>query len=88
VAYEEVIKNAETEARRLLDFCGLAWDDAVLGFQDSQRPVRTASVHQVRQGIYSSSVDKWERYAKYLGPVTDVLGERADIASGNAASQS
>jgi hypothetical protein len=74
VHYEELVADAETQARRLLDFCGLNWEAGVMEFHRHQRAVRTASVHQVRQGIYSSSVEKWRPYEQYLQPVKDVLG--------------
>ena len=52
VQYEEVVSDFEAQARRLLEFCGLPWDDACLRFYASERPVRTPSAEQVRQPIY------------------------------------
>jgi len=73
VDYEAVVDNVEIEARRLVSFCGLTWNDACLQFHKSNRPVRTASVNQVRQPIYKRSVGRWKKYAPYLGPLLDTL---------------
>ena len=60
VQYEEVVADFETQVRRLLDFCGLPWQDACLRFYESERPVRTPSAEQVRQPIYDRSVGHWQ----------------------------
>ncbi len=62
VQYEEVVSDFETQVRRLLDFCGLPWEDACLRFYESDRPVRTPSSEQVRQPIYDRSVGHWRHY--------------------------
>ena len=77
VDYEAVVENLEGEARRLVDFLGLPWDDACLNFHDNRRVVRTASVNQVRQPIYKTSKGRWRAYAGYLGPLLDALGIEA-----------
>lgn len=74
VDYEAVVDNLEDEARRLIDFMGLPWDDACLNFHDNRRVVRTASVNQVRQPIYKTSKGRWQAYADYLGPLLAALG--------------
>ncbi|HEX7641676.1 MAG TPA: sulfotransferase [Burkholderiaceae bacterium] len=74
--YEQVVEDIEQQARRLLDWCGLPWDDRVLRFYETERPVQTASVTQVRQPIYSSSVGKWKKWEPYIQPL---LGEIGDI---------
>ncbi len=53
-------------ARRLLDACGLPWDPACLEFHRTERPIRTASVTQVRQPIYTRSVARWKHYEPAL----------------------
>ncbi|MGB9389027.1 MAG: sulfotransferase [Xanthobacteraceae bacterium] len=68
VQYEELVGDLETEARRIVEFCGLGWDAACLSFYKTERPVRTASVIQVRQPIYPSSVGRWRAYEKELQP--------------------
>jgi tetratricopeptide (TPR) repeat protein len=74
VRYEDVVADVEGQARRLLAHCGLAWDPACLEFHTTARPVRTASVAQVRQPIYRSSVARWRRYQDQLAPLLEALG--------------
>ena len=62
------------KARRLLEYCGLAWDPRCLAFHETERAVRTASVNQVRQPLYRSSLQRWRRYEKHLGPLIEALG--------------
>ncbi len=59
VDYEVLVSDFEVQARRLIAYCGLPWDDACLAFHTTQRPVRTASSSQVRQPLYGTSVDRW-----------------------------
>ncbi len=74
VAYEDVVEDLETEARRLVAFCDLAWDDACLNFHRTTRQVRTASVNQVRQPLYRSSLARWRPYQRHLGPLIEAAG--------------
>lgn len=78
VRYEDVVAELEGQARRLLDHCGLAWDPRCLAFNESARPIRTASATQVRQPVYSHSVERWRKYEKSLGPLLKELGLTAD----------
>jgi hypothetical protein len=73
VDYEAVVADLEGEARRLIAFCGLDWNDACLDFHNTRRPIRTASANQVRQPLYRRSVGRWERYADHLAPLTAAL---------------
>lgn len=75
VQYEDIVADQEGEARKLLEYCGLEWNEACLDFHKTQRQIRTASVIQVRQPIYTSSVERWRKYEKHLGPLLDELGE-------------
>ena len=75
VRYEDIVADQEAQSRRLIEYCGLEWDDACLDFHQSKRAVRTASMAQVRQPIYKSSVERWRPYEKFLGPLFDALGE-------------
>jgi tetratricopeptide (TPR) repeat protein len=75
--YENVVDDLEGEARRLIDFVGLPWDDACLKFHENRRVVRTASVNQVRRPIYKSSKGRWHAYAQHLGPLLATLGIQA-----------
>ncbi len=73
VQYEEVVSDFEPQVRRLLDFCGLPWEDACLRFYESERPVRTPSAEQVRQPIYDRSVGHWKNYEQHLGELVEVI---------------
>ena len=74
VSYEELVSNQEKGSREIIDFCGLEWDDKCLAFHELERPIQTASLWQVRQPIYTSSVGRWRQYEKYLGPLKESLG--------------
>lgn len=74
VDYEAVVDDLEGQARRLIDFIDLPWDDACLTFHETRRMVRTASVAQVRQPIYTSSKGRWQQHAAHLGPLLTALG--------------
>ncbi|HXQ51901.1 MAG TPA: sulfotransferase [Stellaceae bacterium] len=73
VRYEDVVGDLEGQARRIVAHCGLAWDDACLAFHRSERPVNTASVAQVRQPIYSSSVGRAQGLEDQLRPLIEAL---------------
>ena len=73
VQYEKVVADLENQARRIIAHCGLHWDDACLAFHKTQRVVRTASVNQVRQPIYRSSVGRWRPYEAQLQPLLHAL---------------
>lgn len=77
VAYEAVVDDLEGEARRLVDFLGLPWEDACLSFHDNRRMVRTASLNQVRRPIYKTSKGRWQAHAEHLGPLLQALGVKA-----------
>ena len=64
--YEQLIADPAGETRRLLEFCGLPWEDACLDFHRNPAPSTTASATQVRQPIYDSSVAQWRHYAAHL----------------------
>lgn len=73
VRYEDVVDDLESQARRIIAYCGLDWDDACLDFHRTQRPVQTASATQVRQPIYRSSIGRWRVHEQYLRPLLDAL---------------
>ncbi|TPJ53733.1 MULTISPECIES: sulfotransferase [unclassified Mesorhizobium] len=73
VRYEDFVADQEGQSRALIDYLGLPWDDAVLSFHQTDRPVRTASAAQVRQPMYQGSVDLWKRYGDRLKPLLDRL---------------
>lgn len=73
VQYEELVANPEPEFRRIIEFCGLGWDDACLAFHETKRQVKTASASQVRQPIYRSAVGRSQDYAPLLAPLVEAL---------------
>lgn len=75
VRYEDVVADIEKESRRLISFVGLDWNDACLDFHRNERAVNTASVAQVREPLYDSSVGRWRRYAIQLQPLSMALKE-------------
>ena len=74
VIYEHMVDDTEAEVRRLLDYCGLPFEEGCLRFFENARPVRTASSEQVRKPIYRDGVDHWQHYAPWLGPLETALG--------------
>ncbi|MDD5299166.1 MAG: tetratricopeptide repeat protein [Gallionella sp.] len=75
VRYEDLVADQEAQSRRIIGYCGLEWNDACIDFYNNKRPVSTASMAQVRQPMYKSSVERWRHYEKFLGPLLDALGE-------------
>ena len=75
IRYEDLVGNLESESRRMVEFLGLNWDPACLEFHQTERAVTTASLWQVRQRLYDSSIGRWRNYRRHLGPLLDGLGE-------------
>ena len=73
VQYEDVVGDLEGEIRRLLDFCGLPFEEDCLDFHQTPRAVNTASAEQVRQPIYESALEYWKNYESHLDFVKDIL---------------
>ena len=71
--YERLVADPDGECRRLVEFCGLPWDDRCLRFFESGREVLTLSRDQVNRPIYTTSVGRHRNYEKHLGPLRDVL---------------
>ncbi len=74
VIYERLVADPESEIRKLLDYCGLPFEEAVLSPHKTERPVHTASSVQVRQPISASGLDDWKPYERWLGPLKETLG--------------
>ncbi|MGA1463771.1 MAG: tetratricopeptide repeat-containing sulfotransferase family protein [Steroidobacteraceae bacterium] len=74
VFYERMVEDTEGEVRRLLDHCGLPFDEACLRFHENERAVRTASSEQVRQPIYREGLEQWRYYEAFLAPLREALG--------------
>jgi tetratricopeptide (TPR) repeat protein len=75
VQYEKMISNTEEMTRKLLEHCGVDFEDSCLRFFENKRAVRTASSEQVRQPIYDNSVRYWKNFETELQPLIDTLGE-------------
>jgi tetratricopeptide (TPR) repeat protein len=75
VRYESLVAEPEAQTRRILAHCGLEWDDQVLRFWESRRPVKSASMFQVREPIYDRSIGRWKPFAPHipdlLAPIED-----------------
>lgn len=73
VRYEDIVTDTAKEAKTLVEFIGLKWDPRCLDFHKSDRPVKTASVAQVRKPIYTTALARWKKYGTGLQPLVDAL---------------
>jgi hypothetical protein len=81
VGYEQIIDDQEACTRRLLEFCGLPWEEGCLAFERNQAPVATASLVQVRSPLYRTSMQRWRRHQSRLTDLLSLLREGGiDIA--------
>jgi len=74
IVYEDLVDDLEGNARRMVEFCGLDWDDACLRPQENRRAVITPSVGQVRQPVYRTSLARWKKYEDVLGAFGSLIG--------------
>ena len=74
VHYEETVTGLESQVRRILDHCGLPFEESCVRFYETKRAVNTASSEQVRQPIYTGALGKWRRYEKHLDLWKNQLG--------------
>ena len=72
-SYEDLVHQQEEQSRRLVEYCGLPWDDACLDFYKTRRKIGTASSAQVVRPMYQGSVNLWSRYEKHLQPLVTSL---------------
>jgi tetratricopeptide (TPR) repeat protein len=78
VQYEDMVADSENEIRRLLEYCGLEFEEQCLRFYETERAVRTPSSEQVRQPIYKEGLEQWRHYEKHLEPLKKALGPVLD----------
>ena len=78
VHYEHLVTDPEAQIRRVLDYCGLPFEDDCLRFYQNERAVRTASSEQVRQPIYKQGLDHWQHFEPWLEPLKKALGPVLD----------
>jgi tetratricopeptide (TPR) repeat protein len=76
VDYEDLTHAPEITIRRIVSACGLAWDEACLRPESNPRAVKTPSKWQTRQPIYRTSVERWRRYERFLGPLSALTNTR------------
>lgn len=74
VQYEDVVADLESQVRRILDYCGLPFEESCLEFHRTDRSVRTPSSEQVRQPIFDSGLEQWRNFENWLDPLRDALG--------------
>lgn len=75
VKHEEVVEDLEGQVRRMLAYCGLPFEEACLRYYETERNVRTPSSEQVRQPIFTDSIEQWRHFEPWLGPLKDALGD-------------
>ena len=75
VQHEDIVDDLESNVRRILDFCGLAFEPGCLEFHKTERSVRTASSEQVRRPIFREGLDQWRNYQPWLEPLQRALGD-------------
>jgi tetratricopeptide (TPR) repeat protein len=79
VFHENMVRDPEAEIRRLLEYCGLAFEESCLRFYETERGVRTSSSEQVRRPIFAPAVEPWRNYEPWLGPMKAALGDVLDF---------
>jgi hypothetical protein len=75
VHHEDVVADLEGSVRRVLDYCGLPFEQTCVDFHKTERSVRTPSSEQVRQPIFRDSLDQWTKYEPWLAPLKTALGD-------------
>jgi tetratricopeptide (TPR) repeat protein len=75
VQYERLVTDFEGEVRRLLDYCGLPFEEQCLRFHETRRVVQTVSSEQVRRPLYADGLDHWRHFEPWLGPLKEALGD-------------
>ncbi len=75
VHHEEVVNDLESQVKRILDYCGLPFEQACLNYHETKRNIRTPSSEQVRQPIFKSSLNTWKNFEPWLTPLKEALGQ-------------
>ena len=82
--YARLVEDTESEIRRLLDFCGLPFEEGCLRFWESRRAVATPSAEQVRRPIFREALEQWRKFEPWLGPLKEALAEAEALAAAAA----
>ena len=77
VQYETLVQSPETQLPRIVEFCGLPWDDACSRFYATDRVTKTASYDQVRRPLYGSAIGRWQNYEAHLSPLIETITENS-----------
>lgn len=77
--YERLVEDSEAEIRRLLDYCGLPFEENCLRFWETDRVVATPSAEQVRRPIFRDALEQWRNFEPWLGPLKDSLSRPVDL---------
>ena len=75
IQYETLVGDTEVEIRRLIEYCGLPFEDQCLRYWETERAVQTPSSAQVRQPIFKDAMEQWRNYAEWLGPMQRAFGD-------------
>ena len=73
IDYERLVEDQETQSKKLIEYCGLEWDERCLEFHKTRRTVFTASHWQVRQPMYRRSSQRWKHYESHMGELFEAL---------------
>ena len=76
IEYESLVSNLDDEVKRILDFCDLKFEEDCVNFYQNKRSIVTSSSLQVREKVYSSSINRWKNYEKELKPLYDELNKK------------
>ena len=69
ISYEDLVCNTDETIRQLISFIDIDWDDSCLKYYESKRAISTASYDQANKPVYTTSIQRWKKYEKYLGPL-------------------
>ena len=77
IEYEKLITDTKSETKKILDYCNLEWEDNCLDFSNNKTPIKTASVGQARNKIYSTSIKSFSKYEVYLDELFNLLQKKS-----------
>ena len=81
VQHEALVDDLEANVRRILEFCGLAFEPACLEYYKTERRIHTVSSEQVRRPVSREGIDQWRNFEPWLGPLREALGPLADTSA-------
>lgn len=84
IQYETLVDNTDAEIRRLIDYCGVPFEEQCLRYWETERAIQTPSSEQVRQPIFKAAVDQWTHYAEWLDPMRAAFGDLTEHAGASS----